>query len=122
MHTQIALQRGVRLGIGCAPVLLKLYPRRLARVGREKVTHLLACRQFLRLTADEARYRPINVVIIAVSLIGLYLGVTGTIPRFVARLYRDLRWRYLLIALVIILLGGWSVTLARAVSERGGWG
>ena len=64
----------------------------------------------------------VNVVIVGVSLIGLWLGVTGTIPRFVARLYRDLRWRYLLIALVIILLGGWSVTLVRALSERGGWG
>ncbi|MCH8193440.1 MAG: DUF2752 domain-containing protein [Planctomycetes bacterium] len=62
----------------------------------------------------------VNMVIVGAALTGLWLAATGKIPRFAARLYRDLRWRHLLIALVVILLGGWSVTLARALSERSG--
>lgn len=62
----------------------------------------------------------VNMVIVGASLTALYLAVTGKIPRFAARLYRDLRWRHILIALVVILLAGWAVTLAKALSQRSG--
>jgi len=62
----------------------------------------------------------VNILVVGVSLTGLYLAATGKVPPFAARLYRDLRGRHLLMALVVILLGGWSVTLARAFFERSG--
>ena len=51
---------------------------------------------------------------VLVALGGLWLAVTGLLPRKLAQFYCELKWRYILLCAGIIVLAGWAVTLVRA--------
>jgi hypothetical protein len=55
------------------------------------------------------------VVLVATGLISLAMAVTGR-DMGVFRRLRTLRWLYVVVAIVVIILSAWAVTLVRAAS------
>ena len=50
--------------------------------------------------------------------VALFIAVAGRYPGFVKRFFAEVKMTYMIIALVIILVSGWAVTLARALAVR----
>ena len=62
----------------------------------------------------------LNCIMVIYAATCLFVVITGKIPDFAVRI-RQLRRMHLIIALVVILLMAWAVTLTRALVERGIW-
>jgi len=48
------------------------------------------------------------------ALTALYIALSGIFPVFVGRLYREVKLKHMLGALVLVVLAGWAVTFVRA--------
>lgn len=56
----------------------------------------------------------ICLLVIAWGGMGLYVAISGHLPRFVQRFGNEFRWKWFLLMLGILLLAGWAVTFAQA--------
>jgi len=54
------------------------------------------------------------------AALALFIAVSGLYLRLVERFFAEVKVRYIIVAVVIILAAGWAVTLARALAEQGG--
>ncbi len=55
---------------------------------------------------------------VVAAVVALFIAVSGRYPSFVKRFFTEVRARYIIVALVIILASGWAVTLARALAAQ----
>ena len=55
------------------------------------------------------------LILVVAALTGLFIAVSGVYPKWVHRLFDELKPSYVFWALVIIILAGWAVTLVRAL-------
>jgi hypothetical protein len=58
-----------------------------------------------------------SVMVIA-SLLAFIIAVFGIYFRFIERFFKEVKLRYMILALIIIILAGWAVTLARALAAN----
>ena len=58
-------------------------------------------------------------VAVVAAVLALFIGVSGLYPGLVKRFFAEVKIRYMILAVVIILAAGWAVTLARALAEQG---
>lgn len=54
------------------------------------------------------------------AVLAFIAAVLGVYFRFIGRFLQQIKLRYMLLALIIIVAAGWAVTLARAMAERSG--
>ena len=52
------------------------------------------------------------------AVAALFVAATGKYPALIRRFFEEVRVRYMIVALVIILASGWAVTVARALAAR----
>jgi len=52
--------------------------------------------------------------LIVSALTALYIALSGVYPVFVGRVYREVKLKHIVLALVIVVLAGWVVTFVRA--------
>ncbi len=52
------------------------------------------------------------------ALIAFFVSVSGIYFGFIRSFFKEVKVRYIIIALVVIIAAGWAVTLARAVMEN----
>ena len=57
-------------------------------------------------------------VMVIVAIIAFIIAVFGVYFRFIERFFTEIKLRYMILALIIIIAAGWAVTLARAVVEN----
>lgn len=57
-------------------------------------------------------------VLVVVAILAFIIAVFGVYFRFVERFFSEVKVRYLILALIIIIAAGWAVTLARAVAAK----
>lgn len=57
-------------------------------------------------------------VIVTAALVALIVAVFGVYSRFVERSFTQIKLKYAILALIIIIAAGWAVTLARALAAR----
>lgn len=57
-------------------------------------------------------------VIVAAALVTLFVAILGIYPRFIERFFTQIKLKYFILALIIIITAGWAVTLARALAAR----
>ncbi|OHB72879.1 MAG: hypothetical protein A2Z25_05255 [Planctomycetes bacterium RBG_16_55_9] len=50
---------------------------------------------------------------VLVALLALVVAVSGIYPRFIQRFFAEVKIRYIVLALVVVIAAGWAVTLAR---------
>lgn len=55
---------------------------------------------------------------VAAAVLALFVAVSGIYPNFIKRFYTEVKVRYMILALVIVLASGWAVTLARALVSQ----
>jgi len=58
--------------------------------------------------------------VIGVALIALVIAVFGVYFRFLDRFFAEVKARYIVLALLIIIAAGWVVTLSRELAARNG--
>jgi len=58
-------------------------------------------------------------VAVAAALVALVVAVYGVYFRFIERIFTRIKLKYMILALIIIVIAGWAVTLAQAVAARG---
>jgi hypothetical protein len=58
-----------------------------------------------------------SVSVIA-AILSFIISVFGVYFRFLERFFAEVKLRYILLALLIIILSGWAVTFARALAEK----
>jgi len=58
-----------------------------------------------------------SVMVIA-AILAFIIAVFGVYFRFIGRFFAEIKLRYMILALIIIIAAGWAVTLARAVVEN----
>lgn len=58
-----------------------------------------------------------SIAVVAAAL-ALFVAVSGIYPNFIKNFFAEIRVRYMILALVIVLASGWAVTLARAISAQ----
>jgi len=59
-------------------------------------------------------------LVLAVSaLLALFTAVSGIYFSFINRLLTEIKLRYVILVLIIIIAAGWAVTLARAIAAKG---
>ncbi len=57
-------------------------------------------------------------VLVAVSFLAFLVAVFGIYFRFLDRFFAEVKVKYIILALIIIIAAGWAVTLARALAEN----
>ena len=57
-------------------------------------------------------------VMVIVALLALVVAVSGVYFRFIQRFFAEVKLRYMLLVLFIIITAGWAVTLARALAIK----
>ena len=57
-------------------------------------------------------------VMVVVAILALIIAVFGVYFRFIDRFFTEIKLRYMILALIIIIAAGWAVTLARAVAAK----
>ena len=55
-----------------------------------------------------------SIMVIA-AILAFIIAVFGVYFRFIERFFAEVKLRYMILALIIIIVAGWAVTLARAV-------
>jgi hypothetical protein len=58
-----------------------------------------------------------SVMVIA-AILAFIIAVFGVYFRFIERFFTEVKLRYIILALIIIIAAGWAVTLARAVAAN----
>jgi len=54
-------------------------------------------------------------VLVVIALSALVIAVFGVYFRFLERFFREVKIKYIILALIVIIAAGWAVTLARAL-------
>lgn len=54
----------------------------------------------------------------AAALVALIVAVSGVYFHFIERFFAQIKLKYMILALIIIVAAGWAVTLARALAAR----
>jgi hypothetical protein len=54
-------------------------------------------------------------VLVLIALLAFFTAVFGKYFRFIERFFHEVKVRYIVLALIIIIAAGWAVTLARAL-------
>jgi hypothetical protein len=57
-------------------------------------------------------------VMVIAAFLAFIIAVFGIYFRFIERFFNEVKLRYIILALVIIIAAGWAVTLARAVAAK----
>jgi len=57
-------------------------------------------------------------VMVLAAILAFIIAVFGVYFRFIERFFTEIKLRYMILALIIIIAAGWAVTLARAVAEN----
>jgi hypothetical protein len=57
-------------------------------------------------------------VTVVAAFLALIVAVFGVYFRFIGRFFAEIKLKYMILALIIILAAGWAVTLARAFATR----
>ena len=57
-------------------------------------------------------------VIVIAAILAFIIAVFGVYFRFIERFFTEIKLRYMILALIIIIAAGWAVTLARAVAAN----
>ena len=57
-------------------------------------------------------------VLIVSAFLAFITAVSGVYFSFVKRFFAEVKIRYIILALIIIIIAGWAVTLARAVAAN----
>jgi len=57
-------------------------------------------------------------VMIIVAVLAFIIAVFGIYFRFIERFFTEVKPRYMILALIIIIAAGWAVTLARAIAAK----
>ncbi len=55
-------------------------------------------------------------VLVVIAFLAFVISVFGVYFRFLERFFREVKVRYIILALIIIIAAGWAVTLARALA------
>ena len=55
---------------------------------------------------------------VAAAVMALFRAVSGRYPGWIKRFFEEVKVRYMILALVIILASGWAVTVARALATQ----
>ena len=58
-----------------------------------------------------------SIMVIA-AILAFIIAVFGIYFRFIERFFTEVKLRYIILALMIIIVAGWAVTLARAVAAN----
>jgi hypothetical protein len=58
-----------------------------------------------------------SIMVIA-AILAFIIAVFGVYFRFIERFFKEVKLRYTILALVVIILAGWAVTLARAMAAN----
>lgn len=57
-------------------------------------------------------------VMVIMALLAFVIAVFGVYFRFIERFFTEVKLRYIILALIIIIAAGWAVTLARALAAN----
>jgi len=57
-------------------------------------------------------------VLVLISLLAFFTAVFGKYFHFIERFFNEVKVRYIILALIVIILAGWAVTLARAMAAN----
>jgi hypothetical protein len=57
-------------------------------------------------------------VLVFAAILSFFISVFGIYFRFVHRFFTEVRLRYIILALLVIILSGWAVTLTRALAAK----
>ncbi len=57
-------------------------------------------------------------VMVVAAFLAFIIAVFGVYFRFIERFFKEVKLRYMILALIIIIAAGWAVTLARAIAAR----
>jgi hypothetical protein len=57
-------------------------------------------------------------ILVIVAVLAFIIAVFGIYFRFIERFFTEVKLRYMILALIIIIVAGWAVTLARAVAAK----
>jgi len=55
-------------------------------------------------------------LLVLIAFLAFFVAVSGKYFRFIDRLLYEVKVRYIILALIIIIVAGWAVTLARALA------
>ncbi len=55
-------------------------------------------------------------VLVVIAFLAFVIAVFGVYFRFLERFFREVKVRYIILALIVIIAAGWAVTLARALA------
>jgi hypothetical protein len=57
-------------------------------------------------------------VLVVIALLAFLTAVFGVYFRFLERFFSEVKVRYIILALIVIIAAGWAVTLARALAAK----
>ncbi len=57
-------------------------------------------------------------VMLVAAILAFIVAVFGVYFYFIKRLFEEIKVKYVILALIVVLAAGWAVTLARAVAAR----
>ena len=57
-------------------------------------------------------------LLVIAAILAFIIAVFGIYFRFIERFFTEIKLRYMILALIMIIAAGWAVTLARAVAEK----
>lgn len=55
-------------------------------------------------------------VLVVIAFLALVIAVFGVYFRFLERFFREVKVKYIILTLIVIIAAGWAVTLARALA------
>ena len=58
-------------------------------------------------------------ILVAAAFLALFTAVSGVYFGFVGRFFAEVKIRYVILAVLVVIICGWAVTLARALADRG---
>lgn len=57
-------------------------------------------------------------IMVVVAFLAFIIAVSGVYFRFIQRFFSEIKIRYMIVALIIVIAAGWAVTLARALAMK----
>jgi hypothetical protein len=57
-------------------------------------------------------------ILLIAAILAFLIAVFGVYFGFIDRFFKEVKIRYIILALLIIISAGWAVTLARALAEK----
>ena len=57
-------------------------------------------------------------ILLIIALLAFLIAVFGVYSGFVSRFFVEVKIKHIILALIIIIAGGWAVTLARALAAK----